>query len=225
MLFRVITLFPEIFPGSLGHSLANDALQQGIWEYETINLRDFGIGKHNQVDDTPYGGGAGMVIRADVVGAALEGRRKKEGGRIIYLSPRGTPLTQQETIELAKEKEITLLCGRYEGVDERVLEKYDIEEVSIGDYVLSGGEPAAIVLMDAVIRLLPGVVGNEETHDSESFTDNLLEYPQYTRPESWEGLIVPDILKSGDHAKIEQWRREKSLEITQKRRPDLLVDN
>ncbi len=225
---NLLTLFPDMFPSTLGQSLSGKALERGDWSFETINIRDFGDGVHNAVDDTPYGGGAGMVMRADVLEKALQ--TTPNAGRKIYLSPRGKPLTQKLVQELAAEPIVTLLCGRYEGVDERFLEAHEFEEISIGDYVLSGGEPAAIILMDACIRLLPGVMGNDNTASDESFspeTGGLLEYPHYTRPAEWttttgQTLSVPDVLKSGDHAKIEKWRREQALKTTQERRPDLL---
>lgn len=217
--FKIITLFPEMFPGMLGHSLAGDALQNGLWELETIDMKQFGLGKFPRVDDTPYGGGAGMVIRPDVLEKAIESTNYS---KIIYLSPRGERLSQKKAEELAKIDEITLLCGRYEGIDERVIEEYQIEELSIGDYILSGGEPAAMILMDSVVRLIPGVIGNSDTHLEESFSDGLLEYPLYTRPAEWKGRKVPEVLSSGDHKKVADWRRTQSLEITKKRRPDLL---
>lgn len=223
--FNILTLFPDMFPGSLGQSLSGKALERGDWGYNAINIRDFAAGVHKNVDDTPYGGGAGMVMRADVVEkAALS---IAEPGRKIYLSPRGRPLTQALVKELAEEPALTLLCGRYEGVDQRVLDAQGFEEISIGDYVLSGGEPAALILMDACIRLLPGVMGNETTPDEESFSNGLLEYPHYTRPDEWiaaDGTAhsAPEILKSGDHAKIKAWREEESRKITKARRPDLL---
>jgi len=223
--FNILTLFPEMFPGSLGMSLAGKALERGDWGYSTVNIRDYGIGTHNAVDDAPYGGGAGMVMRADVIESALLSLPK--AGRKIYLSPRGKPLTQNLVQELAATPDITLLCGRYEGVDQRVLDAYDFEEVSIGDYVLSGGEPAALILMDACIRLLDGVMGNSETVSEESFSNGLLEYPHYTRPAEWQTrcgdtLDAPKVLTSGDHKKIAAWRDEERLDITRKIRPDLL---
>lgn len=223
----ILTLFPDMFPGFLGQSLAGKALERGDWSYDAINIRDFAEGVHKTVDDTPYGGGAGMVMRADVIEKAL--LSLPEPGRKIYLSPRGTPLTQNLVKELSAGPALTLLCGRYEGVDQRVLDVHGFEEISIGDYVLSGGEQAAMILMDACIRLLPGVMGNENTAGEESFSDGLLEYPHYTRPADWtaaDGTVhsVPDILKSGNHAEIEKWRREQSLNLTRARRPDLLKD-
>ncbi len=222
---HILTLFPEMFPGSLGQSLSGRALENSIWDFDTTNIRDFATNTHKSVDDTPYGGGAGMVMRADVIEAALLSIPKP--GRKIYLSPRGKPLTQHLVKELSATPDITLLCGRYEGVDQRVLDAYEFEEISIGDYVLSGGEPAALILMDACIRLLPGVMGNDDTPLEESFSNGLLEYPHYTRPAEWVSAdqtvhSVPDVLQSGNHAKIDLWRGEQSLDLTKKRRPDLL---
>ncbi len=225
---HILTLFPEMFPGPLGQSLAGKALERGDWAYTATNIRDFADGVHKSVDDTPYGGGAGMVMRADIVEKAL--LSIDNPGRKIYLSPRGKPLKQALVKELSQAPGLTLLCGRYEGVDQRVLDAHGFEEISIGDYVLSGGEPAAMILMDACIRLLPGVMGNDDTPDNESFgsaTGGLLEYPHYTRPAEWNAADgktygVPDVLTSGDHAKIEQWRKKQSEELTKQRRPDLL---
>jgi tRNA (guanine37-N1)-methyltransferase len=222
---NILTLFPDMFPAMLAQSLSGRALENGSWSYKAINIRDFATDKHKTVDDTPFGGGAGMVMRANVIEKAL--LSIENPGRKIYLSPRGKPLTQALVKELSAGGPITLLCGRYEGVDQRVLDAQGFEEISIGDYVLSGGEPAAMILMDACIRLLPGVMGNEETPAEESFSDGLLEYPHYTRPAEWQAAdgktyAVPDILKSGDHGKVAEWRREQSLAITRARRPDLL---
>ncbi len=246
----VLTLFPDMFPGPLGFSLAGRALDQQIWALNTLNIRDFATDKHHSVDDTPAGGGAGMVMRADVVGAALEnlgygpakegqetGENAKDTAAIsagetrpkplsqnaplLYLSPRGKPLSQSRVKDLAAGGGVTLLCGRFEGLDERVIEHFGIEEVSIGDYVLSGGEPAALVLLDAVIRLLPGVLGAPETLAEESFEDGLLEYPHYTRPVTWQGEDIPEVLASGHHGKIAQWRQAERERITKERRPDL----
>jgi len=222
---NLLTLFPDMFPGMLGQSLSGRALEDGIWSYTAVNIRDFATDRHKTVDDTPFGGGAGMVMRPDVIEAAL--RSMKTPGRLIYMSPRGTVLNQELVKELSATPALTVLCGRYEGVDQRVLDAYNFEEISIGDYVLSGGEPAAMILMDACIRLLPGVMGNETTPDEESFSAGLLEYPHYTRPASWTDAKgdthdVPDILRSGDHGKVARWRREQALDITRKRRPDLL---
>lgn len=226
--FNILTLFPEMFPGCLGQSLSGKALDEGKWNFNTINIREFGLGVHKAVDDTPYGGGAGMVMRADVIESALSYIPKP--GKKIYLSPRGEPLKQPLVMKLAKEESLTLLCGRYEGVDQRLLDAHEFEEISVGDYVLSGGEPAALILMDACIRLLPGVMGNVETAPEESFSPSrggLLEYPHYTKPAEWtdkHGNVheVPDVLRSGNHAKIDQWREEQSKEITARVRPDLI---
>jgi len=219
----VLTLFPEMFPGPLGLSLAGKALQDGTWTLETLDIRNFATDRHRSVDDTPAGGGAGMVMRADIAAAAIDAGRANAapGTPAIYLSPRGTPLTQARAAELAKGPGVLLLCGRFEGVDQRVLEARDIEEISIGDYVLSGGELAAQVLIDACVRLLPGVAGNEVSLDDESFTSGLLEYPHYTRPRDWEGRAIPEILLSGDHERIAKWRREQAEALTKARRPDL----
>jgi len=221
---NLITLFPEMFPGSLGMSLSGKALDKGIWSYNTVNIRDFSSGVHKSVDDSPFGGGAGMVMRADVIENALLSIPNQ--GRKIYMSPRGKTLTQDMAQELANQSVLTILCGRYEGVDQRILVAHDFEEVSIGDYVLSGGEPAAMILMDSCIRLLDGVMGNNTTPDEESFSNGLLEYPHYTKPAKWidsngEKRIVPKILTSGHHKNIENWRLEQSEEITKKNRPDL----
>ena len=217
---KIYTIFPEIFPGFLGYSLTGKALENGKWNLETINIRDYAFDKHGSVDDTPCGGGAGMIMRPDVLGNALS--HNHQGGRLIYMSPRGKPLTQEMVHELAKEEKISVICGRFEGIDERVLEAYQVEEVSIGDYILTGGEQAAQIMLDAIIRLLPGVLGNEESTADESFENILLEHPQYTRPIEWEGRTVPDILLSGHHQNIARWRHEQALEITKQRRPDLL---
>lgn len=222
---KIATLFPEMFPGFLGLALSGKALEKGIWSFETFNPRAFASDNHKTVDDTPFGGGAGMVMKADVLSKALEAH--KPLGRFIYMSPRGTPLSQKLVRELAKESTLTILCGRYEGVDQRLLDAYGAEEISVGDYVLSGGEQAALLMLDAVIRTLPGAIGNEGTHDEESFESGLLEYPHYTRPAEWvdpAGAVrrVPDVLTSGNHAKVAQWRKEEALRITRERRPDLL---
>jgi len=219
----VLTLFPEAFPGPLGVSLAAQAREAGIWSLETMQLREFGLGKHRQVDDTPAGGGAGMVLRADVLGPALDhARAQSPDAPLIYLSPRGTPLTQSLARDLAEGPGVTLLAGRFEGIDERVIAARGLKEVSIGDYVLAGGEVAAMVLIEACVRLLPGVIGAAESLASESFETGLLEYPQYTKPRDWEGRAIPDILLSGDHKKIEAWRQEQSERLTAARRPDLM---
>ncbi len=222
---NILTLFPELFPGFLGHSLSGRALERGTWSCNAVNIRDFAGDKHKTVDDTPYGGGAGMVMRADVIEAAL--LSLPTPGTCLYMSPRGRPLTHEKVVALTQSSPLTILCGRYEGVDQRVLDAYDFEEVSIGDYVLSGGEQAAMILMDACIRLLPDVMGNADTAQEESFTSGLLEYPHYTRPANWRDAQgqdhpVPDILQSGHHAAIADWRHAQSLALTTARRPDLL---
>ncbi|RIA56225.1 tRNA (guanosine(37)-N1)-methyltransferase TrmD [Dichotomicrobium thermohalophilum] len=221
----VLTLYPQMFPGPLGESLSGRALGEGVWALDAINIREFATDKHASVDDTPAGGGPGMVMRPDVVGAAIDaGRARYPALPIIYLSPRGKPLTQARVRELSAGPGALLLCGRFEGVDQRVLDARGAEEVSIGDYVLSGGELPAMVLIDACVRLLPGVVGERASLADESFEAGLLEYPQYTRPRVWEGREIPEVLMSGDHKRIAQWRREQALALTRARRPDLLAD-
>ena len=219
----VLTLYPEMFPGPLGLSLAGKALSDGTWALETFDIRAFATDKHRSVDDTPAGGGAGMVMRAGIAASAIDAGRADAapGTPTLYLSPRGTPLTQSRAHELAEGPGVVLLCGRFEGVDQRVLEAGEVEEISIGDYVLSGGELAAQVLIDACVRLLPGVAGNEVSLTEESFASGLLEYPHYTRPREWEGRAIPEVLLSGDHEKIAKWRRDQAEAITKARRPDL----
>lgn len=218
----VATLFPEMFPGPLGHSLAGQALADGLWRLETLDIRDFATDKHRTVDDAPFGGGASMVMKPDVVAAAMTAAMARcPGAPAIYLSPRGRLLDQDRVRELADGPGVTVLCGRYEGVDERALEALGLEELSLGDFVLSGGEPAALVLIDACVRLLPGVMGNAESLAEESFEDGLLEYPHYTRPQEWDGRTVPDVLVSGHHENVRAWRRAQSEDITRRRRPDL----
>ena len=221
----VLTLFPEAFPGPLGLSLAGKALENGLWRLETVDIRDFARDKHRSVDDVPFGGGPGMVMRPDVVEAAYRHARATlvpEGhGPAVYLSPRGKLLDQALVADLAAQDGLILLCGRYEGVDQRVLDASDFMEVSVGDYVLSGGEPAALVLMDAVLRLRPGVVGDPATLEDESFSRGLLEYPHYTRPREWEGRDVPEVLTSGHHENIAAWRKRQAETLTKLRRPDL----
>ncbi|MGD9868211.1 MAG: tRNA (guanosine(37)-N1)-methyltransferase TrmD [Hyphomicrobiales bacterium] len=218
----VLTLFPELFPGPLGASLPGKALAEGRWALGVIDLRGFGLGRHRSVDDTPAGGGPGMVMRADVAAAALDkAREAAPEAPLIYPSPRGKPLTQALARDLAKGAGVTLLCGRFEGVDERVLEARQVEEISIGDFVLAGGEVAAMALVEACVRLLPGVMGEAASLAQESFEDGLLEYPHYTRPREWEGRGIPEVLLSGDHEGIARWRREQSERITRERRPDL----
>ncbi|MBL8644583.1 MAG: tRNA (guanosine(37)-N1)-methyltransferase TrmD [Rhodospirillaceae bacterium] len=216
----VLTLFPEMFPGPLGHSLAGKALEDGVWSLRPVDIRGFATDKHRTVDDSPFGGGAGMVMRPDVLDAAIAASYPGRGP-LIYFTPRGATLTQKRVKELSAESTVTLLCGRFEGVDQRVLEARQIEEISLGDFVLSGGELAALTLLDAVVRLLPGVVGRTESLEDESFETGLLEYPHYTRPDTWNGMPVPEILKSGHHAKVAAWRREQAEDATKARRPDL----
>lgn len=217
---KILTIFPEIFPGFLGTSLTGRALKDGIWNMEAVNIRDYAFDKHGSVDDTPCGGGAGMIMRPDVLGNAIDHNYK--GGKIIYMSPRGQVLTQQKVHELSKEDNLTIICGRFEGIDERVLEEYNIEELSIGDYILTGGEQAAMIMLDAVVRLLPNVLGNAASTENESFENGLLEYPQYTRPIEWKNRKVPEVLLSGHHENVAEWQKEKALQITKERRPDLL---
>jgi tRNA (guanine37-N1)-methyltransferase len=214
-----LTLFPEMFPGPLAYSLAGKALQSGIWSLRTVNIRDFATDRHRSVDDAPFGGGAGMVLRADVVDRAVA---SVAGDRpLVYLTPRGQPLTQRDARRYADAPGVILLCGRYEGVDQRVIEARGMQEVSIGDYVLSGGELAALVLLDAAVRLLPGVMGAADSTAEESFSHHVLEYPHYTRPTEWDGRRVPDILLSGDHAAVARWREAEAERVTRERRPDL----
>lgn len=217
----VLTLFPEMFPGPLGLSLAGRALENGVWSCTAQDMREHGLGRHRAVDDSPFGGGAGMVIRPDVVDAALAATQVSVDVPRVFLTPRGRPLRQQDVQRYAQGPGLVLLCGRFEGVDERVLESRKIEQVSIGDYVLSGGETAALVLLDACIRLLPGVMGCEDSGVEESFSEGLLEYPHYTRPAVWDGQNVPEVLLSGNHAAIAAWRQTQAEEITRERRPDL----
>ena len=219
-LYRIFTLYPEYFPGYLNKGLFGKAMNEKIWNLETVNIRDYSFDKHKTVDDTPYGGGNGMLIKADVLAKSLDNNIKKKE-KIIYLSPKGKLFNQQLAKELSKEKTVNLICGHFEGIDQRVIEARNIEEVSIGDFVLSGGESATFVMLDAIIRLLPGVLGNEKSVEEESFENGLLEYPQYTKPQIWEEKTVPDVLLSGDHAKIKDWRLSQSEAITRDRRPDL----
>jgi tRNA (guanine37-N1)-methyltransferase len=219
----VLTLYPEMFPGPLGASLAGDALARGAWALETRNIRDHGIGRHRAVDDTPAGGGPGMVLRCDVLAAAIDAASPPGDPRPrLLMSPRGAPLAQARVRELSAGPGVVLICGRFEGVDERVIEGRGLQEVSIGDYVLSGGEVAAMVLLDACVRLLPGVMGKDSSATDESFESSLLEYPHYTRPREWEGRAIPDALLGGNHAAIARWRREEAERLTRERRPDLL---
>ena len=223
---KVITLFPEAFPGVLDRSLTGKALQEGLWQLQTIELRGFGLGKHKDVDHPPAGGGAGMVLKADVVGPALEDARRgtpmdPKQWPVIYMSPRGKQLTQSMVQSWSEAKGMTILCGRFEGVDERVLEEFNVEEISLGDFVLTGGEVAAQALIDATVRLIPNVLGNQESTKDESHSNGLLEHPQYTKPAKWNGREIPKVLLSGHHENVKEWRAEMSERITKERRPDL----
>jgi tRNA (guanine37-N1)-methyltransferase len=217
---QVFTLYPEVFPGPLAKGLYGKALSNKLWNLSVINIRDAATDKHKTVDDTPYGGGTGMLLKADILANSLD-RKVKKGERVFYLSPKGKKFDQKLAQDLSKEKSISLICGHFEGVDERVLTTRNIEEISIGDYVLSGGETAALVVLDSILRLLPGVLGNEKSSIDETFENGLLEYPQYTKPQIWEEKSVPEVLLSGDHAKIKDWRLSQSEAITRDRRPDL----
>lgn len=221
-LASVLTLYPEMFPGPLGISLAGRALAEGRWSLDAVQIRDFATDKHRSVDDTPSGGGAGMVMRADVLANALDATTARHPGvPVLAMTPRGAPLTQERVRSLAEGPGAIILCGRFEGIDQRLFDARGIEEVSIGDYILSGGEMAALTLLDACIRLLPGVMGAASSGDDESFETGLLEYPHYTRPTEWEGRTIPQVLRSGDHAKIDAWRKREAETITRLRRPDL----
>ena len=217
---QVFTLYPEVFPGPLAKGLYGKALSKKLWNLSVINIRDAATGKHKTVDDTPYGGGTGMLLKADVLAKALD-QKVQKGERIFYLSPKGKKFDQKYAQELSKEKSISLICGHFEGVDERILTTRNIEEISIGDYILSGGETAALVVLDSILRLLPGVIGNDKSSVDETFENGLLEYPQYTKPQVWEEKSVPEVLLSGDHGKIKDWRLSQSEAITRDRRPDL----
>ena len=217
---QVFTLYPDIFPGPLSKGLYGKALSKNLWNLKVVNIRDFAKDKHKTVDDTPYGGGSGMLLKADVLANSLD-QNQNEGERVLYLSPKGKRFDQDYAKKLASEKSLSIICGHFEGVDERVLATRNIEEVSIGDYVLSGGESAAYVVIDSILRLLPGVLGNDNSKIDESFENGLLEYPQYTKPQIWEEKAVPEVLLSGDHSKIKDWRLSQSEAITRDRRPDL----
>lgn len=217
----VLTLYPEMFPGFLGESLSGKALARDDWALDTVQIRDFATSKHRNVDDTPAGGGAGMVLRADVLASAIDSVGADNRPRLL-MSPRGRPLDQARVRQLAAGEGVVIICGRFEGVDQRVIDTRGLEEVSIGDYILSGGEPAAMILLDAIVRVLPGVMGNPESGTHESFENGLLEHPHYTRPQVFEGMEIPGVLTSGNHAAIEKWRHEEAVKFTSERRPDLL---
>ena len=217
---QIFTLYPEYFPGPLKNGLYGKALEKKIWNLETVNIREYAIDKHKTVDDTPYGGGSGMLLKPDVIAKSLDENTSKED-KIFYLSPRGKVFNQDLAKDLSKKKKINIICGHFEGVDQRVLDNRKIEEISIGDFILSGGETATYVFLDAILRLIPGVIGNEKSKNEESFENGLLEYPQFTKPQIWEEKSVPNVLLSGDHAKIKDWRLSQSEAITRARRPDL----
>tara|TARA_B100001123_G_scaffold121537_1_gene141471 strand:- start:367 stop:1062 length:696 start_codon:yes stop_codon:yes gene_type:complete len=219
-LSRIFTLYPDYFPGYLNKGLYGKAMKEKIWNLETVNIRDYSSDKHNTADDTPYGGGNGMIMKADVLAKSLD-ENIKEKEKIIYLSPKGKLFDHKYAKQLSTEKSLNLICGHFEGIDERIIQSRNIEEISIGDFILSGGEAAAFIILDAVLRFLPGVLGNENSTEEESFENGLLEYPQYTKPQIWEDKSVPDVLLSGDHAKIKDWRLTQSEAITRDRRPDL----
>uniref|UniRef100_UPI0035318309 tRNA (guanosine(37)-N1)-methyltransferase TrmD n=1 Tax=Pararhizobium sp. IMCC3301 TaxID=3067904 RepID=UPI0035318309 len=222
----ILTLYPDMFPGPLGLSLSGRALESGLWQCDTVNIRGFAADRHRTVDDTPAGGGAGMVLRADVLASAIDAAAPDNDTRPrLMMSPRGRPLTQRRVRELVAGPGVVLVCGRFEGVDQRVIDGRGLEEVSIGDYVLSGGEVAAMAVLDACIRLIPGVMGTQASGEDESFENGLLEYPHYTRPALWEGTAIPEVLTSGDHAAVARWRHDQALRLTRERRPDLLTDD
>ena len=226
MSFRatILTLYPEMFPGHLGTSLAGKAMERGQWALDTVQIRDFATDRHRTVDDTPAGGGAGMVLKPDVLARAIDHASENDSRPRLLMSPRGAPLTQKRVRELASGDGVIIVCGRFEGVDQRVIDGRDLEEVSIGDYILSGGEPAALILLDAIVRILPGVMGNDLSGLHESFEGGLLEHPHYTRPQIWEDREIPAVLTSGNHAAITKWQREQAEELTRQRRPDLLEE-
>lgn len=227
MSFRatILTLYPEMFPGHLGTSLAGKAMERGQWALDTLQIRSFTTDKHRTVDDTPAGGGAGMVLKPDVLARAIDHASENDSRPRLLMSPRGRPLTQQRVRELASGEGVIIVCGRFEGVDQRVIDGRDLEEVSIGDYILSGGEPAALILLDAIVRILPGVMGNDLSGMHESFEGGLLEHPHYTRPQVWEDREIPAVLTSGNHAAIAKWQREEAEQLTRERRPDLLKNS
>ncbi len=224
---NILTMYPDIYPGPLGYSLIGKALENNIWKMNVYDIRKFGHGKHKTVDDKPFGGGAGMVMRADVLGDAIEKTiiQNHESEPLVYLSPKGKPLKHSKVKSYSKLSGVSIICGHFEGIDQRVLESYNIEEVSIGDFVVTGGEIASFIFLDAIIRLLPGVLGNDNSIDEESFIQNLLEYPHYTKPQEFKGLKVPDVLLSGNHKEINRWRLERAKELTKKIRPELMKKN
>ena len=221
---NILTLYPKVYPGYFEHSLFGSALEKKIWELNIYNLRDYGLGKHKKVDDKPFGGGAGMILRPDVLGNAIENTfiKKHKDQPLVYLSPKGKPFKQTDAKIFAKGSGVSILCGHFEGVDQRILDTFEIEEISIGDYILSGGEVASFTFLDSILRLLPGVLGNQSSLKEETFSNNLLEYPQYTKPQEYKDLEVPNVLLSVNHKEIKKWRKEISTEITIKKRPDLL---
>ena len=218
----ILTLYPDMFPGYLNQSLSGKALKENIWSLKVHDIRDYGLGKHNTVDGKPAGGGPGMVLRADVLDDAIENSLSKKN-RIIYFSPKGKHLTQDRVKEFSLSEGVSILCGHFEGIDQRIIEKYDMEEISMGDFILSGGEVAAMAFLDSVIRLLPNTIGNIESTTIESFSNGLLEYPQYTKPNEFDNMKIPEILLSGNHRAIEEWRQNQSIDLTKKRRPDLIL--
>ena len=218
---KIFTLYPDFFPGILSKGIYGRAIKKNLWSLDVINIRDYAEDKHKTVDDTPYGGGKGMVLKPDVVSKALDQNLKKNE-KIIYLTPKGKMFDQNRAKNFLKDEKVNILCGHFEGIDQRVLDIYEIEEISMGDYILSGGEVASFTFLDSILRLLPGVLGNEASVEDESFSDDLLEYPQYTKPQEYKNIKVPDVLLSGNHEEIEKWRKEKSIEITKKNRPDML---
>ena len=219
---NILTLYPDIYPGYLGYSLLGKALEKKIWELNIYNLRDFGEGKHKSVDDKPFGGGAGMIIKPDILGDAIEETliKNHDQQKLVYLSPKGKPFKQVDAEKFSQSNGVSILCGHFEGIDQRVIDIYEVEEISMGDYVLTGGEVASFAFLDAIIRLLPGVLGNEISIKDESFSDNLLEYPQYTKPRDWNGICVPEVLTSGNHNEIKNWRDKQRIEITKSRKLD-----
>ena len=219
---NILTLYPDIYPGYLGYSLLGKALEKKIWELNIYNLRDFGEGKHKTVDDKPFGGGAGMIIKPDILGDAIEETliKNHDQQKLVYLSPKGKPFKQVDAEKFSQSNGVSILCGHFEGIDQRVIDIYEVEEISMGDYVLTGGEVASFAFLDAIIRLLPGVLGNEISIKDESFSDNLLEYPQYTKPRDWNGICVPEVLTSGNHNEIKNWRDKQRIEITKSRKLD-----